>query len=220
MRVACVGLATRDTILRVPTLPAHDGRVVADELAVAGGGPAATAAVPLARLGVAGIQATQVPLGVDTAAVRDGRMSLGFDSSVSRLLRHPKFGRIENGATLSLAADTEAVRLDIQSGQVRAVTVRDRTSGETFGIPARHVILAGSCIQSVRLAMASGLDRDDPMVGRYIGDHLFRQAVFRLPEPIGEKSLYIFIPPTAERPFHVQLYHTYSRIITQTSPGR
>src|SRR6185503_20431709 len=72
-------------------------------------------------------------------------------------------------------------------------------------IPARHVILAGSCVQSVRLAMASGLDREDPLVGRYVGDHLFRQAVFKLPEPIGEKSLYIFIPPTAERPFHVQL---------------
>ena len=38
-----------------------------------------------------------------------------------------------------------------------------------------------------------------------MGDHLFRQAVFCLPEPIGEKALYIFIPPTAERPFHVQM---------------
>jgi sulfofructose kinase len=52
MRVACVGLATRDTILRVPSHPEPDGRVVADELVVAGGGPAATAAVTLARLGV------------------------------------------------------------------------------------------------------------------------------------------------------------------------
>src|SRR5262249_32665630 len=129
----------------------------------------------------------QVPLGVDTAAVRDGRMSLGFDSSVSRLLRHAKFGRIETGAALSLAANTEAVRLDIQTGQVRAVTVRDRTSGDMLDIPARNVILAGSCIQSVRLAMASGLEQEDPMVGRYIGDHLFRQAVFKLPAPIGEK---------------------------------
>jgi sugar/nucleoside kinase (ribokinase family) len=52
MRVACVGLATRDTILRVPSHPEPDGRVVADELVVAGGGPAATAGVTLARLGV------------------------------------------------------------------------------------------------------------------------------------------------------------------------
>jgi sulfofructose kinase len=52
MRVVCAGLATRDTIWRVPTHPAPDGRVVATELLAAGGGPAATAAVTLARLGV------------------------------------------------------------------------------------------------------------------------------------------------------------------------
>ncbi len=53
--------------------------------------------------------------------------------------------------------------------------------------------------------MASGLGDRDPLIGHYMGDHLFRQAVFRLPEPIGEKALYIFIPPTAERPYHVQM---------------
>jgi sugar/nucleoside kinase (ribokinase family) len=50
--VLCVGLATRDSIWRVPAVPDPDGRVVATELVVAGGGPAATAAVTLARLGV------------------------------------------------------------------------------------------------------------------------------------------------------------------------
>jgi sulfofructose kinase len=49
--VVCVGLATLDTIFAVPRHPTADDRVVADELAVAGGGPAATAAVTLARLG-------------------------------------------------------------------------------------------------------------------------------------------------------------------------
>jgi sulfofructose kinase len=52
MRVVCAGLATRDTIWRVPSHPEPDGRVVATEVAVAGGGPAATAAVTLARLGI------------------------------------------------------------------------------------------------------------------------------------------------------------------------
>ncbi|MBA3330393.1 MAG: hypothetical protein H0T39_05885, partial [Actinobacteria bacterium] len=50
--VVCVGLATLDTILAVPRHPDAEDRVVASELAVAGGGPAATAAVTLARLGV------------------------------------------------------------------------------------------------------------------------------------------------------------------------
>ncbi len=52
MTVLCVGLATLDTILVVPRHPGADERVVATERVVAGGGPAATAAVTLARLGV------------------------------------------------------------------------------------------------------------------------------------------------------------------------
>ena len=51
-QVVCVGLATLDAIFALPRHPGQDDRVVADELAVAGGGPAATAAVALARLGV------------------------------------------------------------------------------------------------------------------------------------------------------------------------
>jgi choline dehydrogenase-like flavoprotein len=158
----------------------------------------------LARCVDHGIPATHAPLCVDTRAVHGGRMSLGFDSSVSRLLRCPHFGRIEKGARLSLAAETEALQLVVDGGLVRAVKVRDKT-GDTFAVPARHVVLAGGCMQSTRLAMASGLGDSDPMVGRYMGDHLFRQAVFELPEPLKEKSLYIFLPPTEKRPFHAQL---------------
>jgi sugar/nucleoside kinase (ribokinase family) len=51
-QVVCVGLATRDTIFALPRHPEPDDRVVATERVVAGGGPAATAAVALARLGV------------------------------------------------------------------------------------------------------------------------------------------------------------------------
>jgi sugar/nucleoside kinase (ribokinase family) len=50
--VVCIGLATLDTITAVPRHPAPNDRVVATAHAVAGGGPAATAAVTLARLGI------------------------------------------------------------------------------------------------------------------------------------------------------------------------
>lgn len=50
--IVCVGLATRDTIYAVPNHPGPDERVVARRRCVAGGGPAATAAVAIARLGV------------------------------------------------------------------------------------------------------------------------------------------------------------------------
>ena len=52
MTIVCVGLATRDTIYRVPELPEPDGRVVATDCVKAGGGNAATAAVAIAKLGV------------------------------------------------------------------------------------------------------------------------------------------------------------------------
>lgn len=52
MTIVCVGLATRDTIYRVPELPEPDGRVVATDCVKAGGGTAATAAVAIAKLGV------------------------------------------------------------------------------------------------------------------------------------------------------------------------
>jgi hypothetical protein len=78
-------------------------------------------------------------------------------------------------------------------------------NNQEFDIRARQVVLAGGCVQSTRLALVSGLGERDPMVGRYMGDHLFRQAVFELPESLGERSLYIFVPPTAERRFHAQL---------------
>jgi sulfofructose kinase len=50
--IVCVGLATRDTIYALPRHPGPDERIVASERVVAGGGPAATAAVAIAQLGV------------------------------------------------------------------------------------------------------------------------------------------------------------------------
>lgn len=47
-----VGAATHDALALVAAFPGPDQRVVADEIAYAGGGPAATAAVAAARLGI------------------------------------------------------------------------------------------------------------------------------------------------------------------------
>lgn len=49
--VACIGLATADTIVSLPAWPRADDRMLADAILRSGGGPAATAAVTLARLG-------------------------------------------------------------------------------------------------------------------------------------------------------------------------
>jgi sugar/nucleoside kinase (ribokinase family) len=83
--VVCVGAATLDTIFAVPEHPEPDGRVVASELARAGGGPAATAAVALARLGVPVFLVGAV--GDDEAgeAIRAGLDAEGVDVSELRV---------------------------------------------------------------------------------------------------------------------------------------
>ena len=50
--VVCVGVITMDTIALVDRYPSEDERVLAEEIARGGGGPAAVAAVALARLGI------------------------------------------------------------------------------------------------------------------------------------------------------------------------
>lgn len=52
IQAVCVGVVTIDTIALVDKYPGEDERVVAQEIARAGGGPAAVAAVTLSRLGI------------------------------------------------------------------------------------------------------------------------------------------------------------------------
>lgn len=51
MRIACVGIAVQDRLYYVDQLPEHGGKFVATDYREIGGGPAATAAVTIARLG-------------------------------------------------------------------------------------------------------------------------------------------------------------------------
>jgi sulfofructose kinase len=79
--VVCVGAATLDTIVLVPRHPAADDRVVASELAVVGGGTAATAAVALARLGLEAAVVGQVGDDEAGVAIREGLAGEGVDVS-------------------------------------------------------------------------------------------------------------------------------------------
>jgi len=52
VQAVCVGVITIDTIASVDKYPGEDERVLANEIARAGGGPAAVAAVTMSRLGI------------------------------------------------------------------------------------------------------------------------------------------------------------------------
>jgi sugar/nucleoside kinase (ribokinase family) len=80
-RVVCIGHATLDAILAVPRLPASDERLPAASGALAGGGPAATAAVALARLGIAVAFGGRTGDDAPGRLIREGLLAEGVDVS-------------------------------------------------------------------------------------------------------------------------------------------
>lgn len=76
-----VGVATLDAIALVPGFPGADERIVADEVAYAGGGPAATSAVAASRLGVRCAFVGTVGDDANGRAVIDGLEAEGVDVS-------------------------------------------------------------------------------------------------------------------------------------------
>jgi sulfofructose kinase len=107
--VLCVGAVTFDTIFRVARVPADDERVVAERAVSRCGGPAATAAATLARLGVPVALAARV--GADAAGnvVLEQLEAMGVDTQL--VVRDP-------GAATAISA----ILLDQQSHGRRIVT--------------------------------------------------------------------------------------------------
>lgn len=104
MEVICVGVATWDTIALVPRFPAPDERLVAEELRVAIGGPAAIAAITLARFGV------KVGL---VAGVGDDRAGQQVLQALSDAGVDAKFVRVVAGAStarsiVTVSSDTDS----------------------------------------------------------------------------------------------------------------
>ena len=105
--VVCVGLATRDLILAVPHHPAADELVMASDVAVAGGGPAATAAVTLARLGVTTYFVGAVGDDETGTFIRDGLEAEGVDVSELAVVpgrRSPQSGIYVGSGKRAIAA--------------------------------------------------------------------------------------------------------------------
>ncbi|WP_129839812.1 carbohydrate kinase family protein [Streptomyces sp. RFCAC02] len=85
--VVCVGVVTLDALALVDRHPGPDERVLADRVAITGGGPAATAAVVLARQGVPVAFVGRVGTDAEGAQALDLLAAEGVD--VTHTLRDP-----------------------------------------------------------------------------------------------------------------------------------
>lgn len=88
-----VGVATSDAIAVVDRYPQADERVVAEEVLFAGGGPAATAAVAAARLGMSAALVSVVGDDEEGARIVEGLASEGVDVSGVRRQRGGRSAR-------------------------------------------------------------------------------------------------------------------------------
>jgi sulfofructose kinase len=175
-RIVCVGLATRDTILAVPRHPAADELVLASDVAIAGGGPAATAAVTLARLGVATTFVGAVGDDETGTFIREGLESEGVDISELAVVagrRSPQSAIYVGPGTRAIAAfrgDMGAPRLTPRAEELchEAEWVHvDQTGYGCVPPGVRLSIDAGNPIEELDLAGTAlygptdaGLERD------------------------------------------------------------
>lgn len=106
-KVVCVGVVTVDALSLVDRYPAADERVVGEEVIVSGGGPAANAAVVLARQGVPVAFVGRV--GADATGEQALRLLASEGVDVSGVLRDPNVPTQASCVIVSKSTQTRAI---------------------------------------------------------------------------------------------------------------
>jgi sulfofructose kinase len=120
--VVCVGAATLDFVAAVERMPGADERVPALEVRHGGGGPAATAAVTLARLGFRAAIVAAIGDDPTAAAIREGLADEGVDIRDLRLV-------------VGARSASSVVTVDVRAG-TRAIAAYRGTCGPPVVTPA------------------------------------------------------------------------------------
>jgi sulfofructose kinase len=136
-RVICVGIAVLDRIFRVRNLPGGAGKFFASTLEEVGGGPAASGAVAVARLGGAASLWSRVGADAAGAVICDGLAREGVD--VAAIRRYP-------GAWSS----TASICIDAR-GERQIVTFADPALDPDPGfLPLHQLADAGAALADMR----------------------------------------------------------------------
>ena len=125
IEVVCLGVITIDTIALVDNYPGEDERVLAHQIARAGGGPAAVAAVTLSRLGVSTAIAGTIGDDEDGAEVLRIFAREGVDSS---------------GISVGKIATSGSVIVASRANNSRAISTRQPMQQVALNSSARKLI--------------------------------------------------------------------------------
>src|SRR5690606_6465165 len=119
-----VGVTTWDVVAELPGPPVPDGRVVADDVTSAGGGPASTAAVTFARLGLPARLAASVGADREGAAILAALEADGVDTALVRTV--PDAGSGSCVVLVDRSSDTRSIC--VRPGPLPTVTADDLTA--------------------------------------------------------------------------------------------
>lgn len=145
--VVCVGTAALDTIAVVQKMPAEDERIEAEEIIYAGGGPAATAAVTLSRLGISVAFAGVVGRDYAGDAIVEGLEGEGVD--ITYLERD---SQVVSAASLVLVSANSAARTIVTKTSPKPRTVPDTAlwlHADHAGYPAVRELTERSSMLSI-----------------------------------------------------------------------
>lgn len=119
MKVLCVGVATLDRLVLVDKFPEKDERVVSIESSVGFGGPAATAAVTLGRLGISSALAAVIGDDDDGRAILKNLENEGVNTSL--VLVDPSVRTATSTIIVSKSEQTRAIL--VQPSPVNLLTI-------------------------------------------------------------------------------------------------
>ena len=125
IEVVCLGVITIDTIALVDNYPGEDERVLANQIARAGGGPAAVAAVALSRLGIATAIAGTIGDDQDGAEVLKIFAREGVDTS---------------GISIGASATSGSVIVASKAHSARAISTRQPMQQVNLNAAAKKLI--------------------------------------------------------------------------------
>jgi sulfofructose kinase len=125
IQVVCLGVITIDTIALVDNYPGEDERVLAHQIARAGGGPAAVAAVTLSRLGV-------------STAIAG---TIGDDEDGAEVLRiFAREGVDTSGISIGASATSGSVIVASKEHSSRAISTRQPMQQVNLNAEAKKLI--------------------------------------------------------------------------------
>ncbi|NUU18627.1 carbohydrate kinase [Cellulomonas humilata] len=160
-RLVCCGLATLDVVQVVDHVPAPDEKLVADDLAVSFGGPAANAAATAVALGVPTVLVTALGTGPVADLVRAGLVAAGVEV-VDLLAGRP--GSPAVSTVLVTRSTGERAVVSVNATGTSDLAEAADAAVESVLAPATAVLVDGHHLGAARVVAAAARSRGLPVL--------------------------------------------------------